>query len=183
MDRWNGWDGRTFESATVHGYDLYVIAGCLLSIQSGDGGLDDARVRFDLEDDHARVLIDGVLLDRVGEFGVGSFVGIVVVDGGHGHDHHPGRPVLRDVAEVDAVPEERRVVVDVLQVDLDVGEADQSLTAFVLSEHRETPLRTSVGLIPIQRLQSQQIPRVIINSDPVRSLIIFSFHCVGMLPF
>ena len=116
------------------------------------GRFDDARVRFDFEDDHARVLIDDVLLDRVGQLGVGSFVGIVVVDGCHGHDHHAGRPVLGDVAVVDAVAEERRVVVDVLQVDLHVGVAHQSYAAFVLREHSEPPLRTTVRLIPIQRL-------------------------------
>lgn len=142
----------TFESAPVHGNDLNRIVWRLFTIQAGHCRFDDSRLRLDLEDGHARVLVNDVLLDGIGQFGVGSFVGIVVIDRRHRHDHHAGRPVFRHIAQVDAVREEWRIVVDVLQIDLDVGVTHKSLAFLVLGEHGETPLGTSVGLIAIQWL-------------------------------
>jgi hypothetical protein len=50
--------------------------------------------------------------------------------------------------------EERRVVVDVLEVDLDVSVADEAVAAVVLREHGEPPLRPAAGLIAVQRLRN-----------------------------
>lgn len=63
------------------------------------------------------------------------------------------RPVFGHVSPVDSLREHRRVVIDVLEVHLDVGVANQSLAAFVLREHGEPPLRSTVGLISVQRLR------------------------------
>ena len=54
----------------------------------------------------------------VPEAGVGALFQVVIVRGGHGHDHHARRAVLGDVAIVHALGEQRGVVVDVLQVHL-----------------------------------------------------------------
>ena len=63
-----------------------------------------------------------------------------------------GCAVLGDVSVVDPLGEERRVIVDVLQVDLHVGVANESVAAVVLSEHCEAPLRPTRGLVAVQRL-------------------------------
>ena len=78
-----------------------------------------------------------------------------------------GGAVFRDVADVDAVREQRRVVVDVLQVDLNVGVTDQTLATFVLGEDGETPLRATVGLVAIQRLSNANLCKLPIPSAPL----------------
>ena len=64
-----------------------------------------------------------------------------------------GGAVLGDVSVVDALGEEGRVVVDVLEVDLDVGVAHEAVAAVVLREHREPPLRPPRRLVAVQRLK------------------------------
>ena len=49
--------------------------------------------------------------------------------------------------------EERSVVVDVLEVDLDVGVTDQAVAAVVLSEDGEAPLRSAAGFVSVERLK------------------------------
>ena len=52
--------------------------------------------------------------------------------------------------------EERRVVVDILEVDLDIGVSDQAVAALVLGEHGEAPLGPPVRLVPIQGLNKKR---------------------------
>lgn len=104
----------TFETSTVHGDHLNRVVGCLFTIESRDCCFNDSSFRLDLEDGHARVFVNDVLLNRVSQFGVGTFVGVVIIDGRHRHDNHAGRTVFRYIAQVDAVREERSIVVDIL---------------------------------------------------------------------
>jgi hypothetical protein len=64
--------------------------------------------------------------------------------------------VLGDVAEVDPLREYRGVVIDVLEVDLDVGVTHETLPALVLGKHSEPPLRPAIRLISIQRLPAEK---------------------------
>ena len=48
---------------------------------------------------------------------------------------------------------EWRIVVDVLQVDLDIGVAYQPVATIVLGKDSETPLRPATRFITIQRLK------------------------------
>lgn len=48
--------------------------------------------------------------------------------------------------------EERCIVVDVLEVDLDIGVADQAVAAVVLGEDGEPPLRSATRLITVEWL-------------------------------
>lgn len=138
-----------FQSATVHRDHLNRIVGRSFPIQTTHGRLNHTRFRFDFEYRRTRFLFDDVLLDRVDETRVRAFRRVVVVHGGHGHDHHAGRAVFGHVAEVDALREYGGVVVDVLEVDLDVGVADQAFATFVLGEDGEAPLRAAVRLISV----------------------------------
>ncbi len=49
--------------------------------------------------------------------------------------------------------EEWSIVVDILEVDLNVGISDQSVSAVVLSEHSEAPLRSAARFVAIERLE------------------------------
>ena len=56
----------------------------------------------------------------------------------------------------------RSIVVDILEVDLDVSVPHQTVAALVLGEDREPPLRSSIGLIPVERLQDKLSDYVIL---------------------
>lgn len=60
--------------------------------------------------------------------------------------------VLSHVAGIDALGEQRRVVVHVLEVHLHVGVTHQTLPTLVLGEHCEPPLRSAMRLVSVQRL-------------------------------
>lgn len=60
--------------------------------------------------------------------------------------------VLGDVAEVDTLREYRGVVIDVLEVNLDIGVTDEAFSTLVLSKHGEPPLWPAIWLISVQRL-------------------------------
>ena len=78
----------------------------LLPVQAANSGLDDSSVLLNLEDRSPGVLVNHILLDGILELRVGPLLQVVVVDGGHGHDHHAGRAVLSDVAVVDPLDEQ-----------------------------------------------------------------------------
>lgn len=67
--------------------------------------------------------------------------------------------VLRDVAEVDPLREYRGVVIDVLEVDLDVGVTHKTFPALVLGKHGEPPLRSAIRLISVERLSDRKKKR------------------------
>ena len=48
--------------------------------------------------------------------------------------------------------EERGVVIDVLEVDLDIGVADEAVAAVVLSKDGEAPLRSAARFVSVERL-------------------------------
>ena len=52
--------------------------------------------------------------------------------------------------------EQRRVVVDVLEVDHDVGVPHQAVAAVVLGEHGEAPLGAAVGFVTVQGLETNK---------------------------
>ena len=58
------------------------------SVQTAHRSLNHASVRLDLEDWRTSLLFDHVLLDGVGQFGVGAFIRVIVVYCRHRHHHH-----------------------------------------------------------------------------------------------
>ena len=86
----------------MHTY-LYGVVGSLFSVQTANSRLDDSSILFNFKDRRSRVLVNHVLLDRVLQFGVGALLQVVVIDGGHRHDHHASGSVFRHVTVVDAL--------------------------------------------------------------------------------
>ena len=48
---------------------------------------------------------------------------------------------------------ERSIIIDILEVDLDIGVAHEPIASLVLGKHSEPPLGPAIGLIPVKRLQ------------------------------
>lgn len=70
---------------------------------------------------------------------------------------HTRCAILGNIAEVNSLREQWRIVIDVLQIDLYVSVTDQTFTALILCKYRESPLRSTVGLVPVQRLEDTDI--------------------------
>ena len=45
------------------------------------------------------------------------------------------------------------IIVDILEVDLDISVAHQTIASLVLGEHCEPPLRSTIGLVSVQGLK------------------------------
>ena len=45
------------------------------------------------------------------------------------------------------------IIVDILEVDLDIGVAHEPIASLVLGKHSEPPLGPAIGLISVKRLQ------------------------------
>ena len=61
--------------------------------------------------------------------------------------------------------EERRVVVDVLQVDLHVGVPDEAVAAIILCEDGESPLRPATRLVTIEWLKRIDILKFYFDNE------------------
>ena len=55
------------------------------------------------------------------------------------------------------------VVIDIFEIDLNIGVAHQAIASIILSKNCESPLGSSRGFIPIQRFQNINFPSGTIN--------------------
>ena len=112
---------RAFQTSAIHGNHLNRVIGSLFAIKATNCSLDDSGLLFNFENGCSRMFVNDILFNGVFQFGIGTFLGIIVIDGRHSHYHHSGSAIFRDIAIIDALREKGCIVVDILEVDLNIG--------------------------------------------------------------
>ena len=70
--------------------------------------------------------------------------------------------IFCNISKINSLRENGCIVINVLEVDLHISITNKALSTLILSEYCKSPLWSAKGLIPIQRLQTQNIYTCII---------------------